>query len=72
MFAVTVSGHTPRAVAENLARAGLSVWDGHYYAVEPMAQLGLLDRGGAVRIGFVHTTTGEEVERLLSALALYQ
>lgn len=70
-FAVTVSGHTPRAVAENLARAGLSVWDGHYYAVEPMAQLGLLDRGGAVRIGFVHTTTGEEVERLLSALALF-
>lgn len=67
-FAVTVAGHTPRAVAERLAGEGLLVWAGHYYAVEPMAQLGLLERGGAVRIGFVHTTTGAEVERLLDAL----
>lgn len=67
-FAVTVAGHTPRAVAERLAGEGLLVWAGHYYAVEPMAQLGLLERGGAVRIGFVHTTTVSEVERLLAAL----
>jgi selenocysteine lyase/cysteine desulfurase len=69
-FAVSVAGHSPRQVAERLAEAGLYVWDGHYYAIEPMTQLGLLDKGGgAVRIGFVHTTTRGEVDRLLDALA---
>lgn len=67
-FAVTVAGHSPQEVAERLAGEGLLVWAGHYYAVEPMTQLGLLERGGAVRIGFVHTTTDSEVERLLAAL----
>ncbi|HLU52961.1 MAG TPA: cysteine desulfurase-like protein [Acidimicrobiia bacterium] len=67
-FAITCAGRTPAEVASHLASRGLYVWDGHYYAVEPMAQLGLLDQGGAVRIGFVHTTTDEEVDRLLDAL----
>jgi len=56
-------------VAARLAEDGLLVWDGHYYAVEPMRQIGLLDSGGAVRIGFVHTTTAEEVDRLVDSLA---
>lgn len=67
-FAVTVAGMAPDEVARGLAEEGLLVWSGHYYAVEPMAQLGLLDQGGAVRIGFVHTTTASEVERLLATL----
>jgi len=67
-FAITCAGRTPAEVAAHLASRGLYVWEGHYYAIEPMAQLGLLDQGGAVRIGFVHTTTGEEVDRLLGAL----
>jgi selenocysteine lyase/cysteine desulfurase len=33
-----------------------------------MQQLGLLESGGAVRVGFVHTTTVDEVDRLLEAL----
>jgi cysteine desulfurase family protein (TIGR01976 family) len=67
-FAITVAGTSPAVVAERLAVAGLLAWSGHYYAVEPMAQLGLLDQGGAVRIGFVHTTTLDEVARLLAVL----
>jgi len=67
-FAVTVAGSSPQEVAGSLAKAGLLVWSGHYYAIEPMTQLGLLDRGGAVRVGFIHTTTRSEVERLLEAL----
>lgn len=67
-FAVTVAGSSPSDVARNLAEAGLLVWSGHYYAIEPMTQLGLLDSGGAVRVGFVHTTTRTEVGRLLEAL----
>ena len=45
------------------------MWSGHYYAVEPMARLGLLDRGGLVRIGFVQTTTDGEVDRLVEELS---
>lgn len=67
-FAITAAGHTPAEVGQKLADQGMLVWDGHYYAVEPMAQLGLLADGGAVRIGFVHTTTEGEVDRLLQAL----
>jgi selenocysteine lyase/cysteine desulfurase len=33
-----------------------------------MKALGVLDQGGLVRIGFVHTTTEEEVDRVLDEL----
>ena len=45
------------------------MWDGDYYALEPMHALGLSERGGAVRAGFLHYTSAEEVDRLLAALA---
>src|SRR5581483_173687 len=66
-FAFTVAGHTPRAVAEHLAERQIAVWDGDYYAVEVMRRLGLQPEG-AVRAGFVHYNTADEVDRLLSAL----
>jgi selenocysteine lyase/cysteine desulfurase len=43
------------------------VWDGDYYALAPMRALGLSERG-AVRAGFLHYTTEDEVDRLLEAL----
>ncbi len=67
-FALRVKGMTPEATAAALGAQGIFAWAGHYYAVEPMRQLGLLDSGGAVRIGFVHTTTLAEVDRLLQSL----
>jgi cysteine desulfurase family protein (TIGR01976 family) len=68
-FCLNVPGEAPRAVAERLGERGLYVWDGDYYALEPMRALGLADSGGAVRAGFLHYTTAEEVDRLLEALA---
>jgi cysteine desulfurase family protein (TIGR01976 family) len=68
-FAVEVAGLPSQEVAARLGDQGLFVWAGHYYAVEPMARLGLLERGGLTRIGFVHTTTEDEVDRLLEALS---
>ena len=50
------------------AEQGIYVWDGNYYALEPMRALGLEDTGGAVRAGFLHYTTEDEVDRLLDAL----
>jgi cysteine desulfurase family protein (TIGR01976 family) len=68
-FCFNVGGQSPRAVAERLGERGLYVWDGDYYALEPMRALGLSERGGAVRAGFLHYTSADEVDRLLEALA---
>jgi cysteine desulfurase family protein (TIGR01976 family) len=68
-FCFNVDGRRPREVAELLAERDLYVWDGDYYALEPMRALGLADSGGAVRAGFLHYTSEDEVERLLEALA---
>jgi selenocysteine lyase/cysteine desulfurase len=66
-FAFNVEGHSARAVAEHLGARDIAVWDGDYYAVEVMHQLGLAD-GGAVRAGFVHYNTPAEIDLLLTAL----
>jgi cysteine desulfurase family protein (TIGR01976 family) len=68
-FCFNVDGRPPRDVAELLGERDLYVWDGNYYALEPMRALGLEDSGGAVRAGFLHYTTEDEVDRLLEALA---
>jgi cysteine desulfurase family protein (TIGR01976 family) len=66
-FCFTVAGHTPEQAAVELAARELAVWHGNYYALETMRTLGLEDVG-AVRAGFVHYNTAEEVDRLLAAL----
>jgi cysteine desulfurase family protein (TIGR01976 family) len=68
-FAVTLDGRDPAAAAEQLAARGVHVWPGHYYAVEPMRALGLLDGGGAVRIGFAHYHGSADVDLVLEALS---
>ena len=67
-FAISVEGHTPHAVAQRLTSEEIYVWSGHYYAINVMTQLGVLDKGGLVRIGFVHYNTTEEVDRTLAVL----
>ena len=67
-FAFRVDGITPRQAAERLAERQIAVWDGDYYAFEPMTRLGLQPEG-AVRAGLVHYNTADEVDRLLEALA---
>lgn len=67
-FAVSLDGYTPAQVAEKLGEQGIFVWDGHYYAIAVMERLGLLDKGGLVRIGFVHYNTYDEVDCVLAAL----
>jgi cysteine desulfurase family protein (TIGR01976 family) len=64
----TVADHTPRQVAEHLARAKINVWDGHCYAWEVTEALGIRDSGSAVRAGLVHYNDRSDVDRLLNAL----
>lgn len=68
-FAVSVAGVPAHDVAARLGEQGIFVWAGHYYAVEVMRRLGVLDEGGLVRIGFVHYTSDEEVDRVARGLA---
>ncbi len=68
-FAFSVDGLSAEEAASRLGERGFAVWWGNYYALEVMKRLGLEDGGGAVRVGFVHYNTAEEVDRLLGELA---
>jgi cysteine desulfurase family protein (TIGR01976 family) len=67
-FAIEVVGMAPDDVSRALGDVGMFTWAGHYYALEVMNRIGKLDDGGLIRIGFVHTTTEEEVDITLEAL----
>lgn len=56
-------------VTKRLAAKGLCLWNGHFYAIRPAEVLGLLDRGGLVRMGVLMYNTPDEIDRLLEGLA---
>ncbi|GAA0599862.1 cysteine desulfurase-like protein [Kribbella sandramycini] len=62
----TVAGHTPAAVAEHLAAAGVNAPAGTFYAYEPAQHLGLTD--GAVRAGLAPYTDQSDVDRLVEGV----
>lgn len=66
--AFTARDTDPAALARALGRRGIFVWSGHNYALEVARSLGLLETGGAVRVGPVHYNTVDEIDRLLAAL----
>ncbi len=66
-YAIELEGVSARRLATELGDRGIYVTDGNYYAVEVMRSL-RRDDGGLVRIGFLHYTTEDEVDRLLNAL----
>ena len=66
-FALTHPRRWPEELATALGERGIAAWWGNYYAVEIMERLGLA--AGALRIGFVHYNTADEVDRVLEALS---
>ena len=64
----TAEKQPPRALAKHLADRNIFVWDGHNYAIELVGALGLLDKGGVLRIGMAHYNTAEEIDRTLAAI----
>jgi selenocysteine lyase/cysteine desulfurase len=66
-FALTHPRRSPEELATELGKRDIAAWWGNYYALEIMERLELPD--GALRIGFVHYNTLEEVDRVLTALA---
>ena len=65
--AITISGVTPRAAAEQLGARGIAVWDGDFYATGLMERLGFAPEG-VVRVGLTHYNTRDEVDRLVDEL----
>ena len=70
-FALEVEGVHPDEAARVLRSNGIYVWSGHYYAVNLFQRLDKINKGGLVRVGFVHYNTAEEVDRTLSVLATF-
>lgn len=66
--ALTMAGHSPRAIAEYLGERGIFTWDGDFYAQALIERLGLFESGGVLRLGLCHYNTAGEVDRLLEAL----
>jgi len=65
----TLAGFTAAEVARALGAQGLFVWHGHFYALRLVERLGLLDRGGLVRVGLAPCNTSAEIERVIDAVA---
>ncbi|RXF01135.1 cysteine desulfurase-like protein [Pseudoalteromonas sp. PS5] len=68
-FALTFDGIAPREVSEFLGAKHMCVWDGHFYAQGLCEQLGVMDKGGVVRIGCMHYNTIAELDRLFDAFS---
>jgi len=67
-FLINVEGVEAAAVAGHLAERSIGVWaHDSWYALGLYRRLGYAHQ--AVRIGFIHYNTAEEVDRLLAALA---
>jgi cysteine desulfurase family protein (TIGR01976 family) len=65
---ISIDGTRPRAAAEAMARDGIFVWDGDFYATGLIERLGRAAEGGVLRLGLVHYNTAAEVDRALEAV----
>lgn len=65
--AFRVEGEAPELTAARLSADGVDVAAGHFYAVQPLRDLGLYPQG-VVRASIGHYTSLEDVERLLGGL----
>jgi cysteine desulfurase family protein (TIGR01976 family) len=65
----TLDGFSPEQACRALGARGIFTWDGHFYAFRLVQKLGLLDRGGLIRIGLAPYNTSSELERLVTAVS---
>ncbi|KDM89678.1 cysteine desulfurase-like protein [Photobacterium galatheae] len=68
-FAIRVEDVPPSDIASRLGQQNMCVWNGHFYALGLCRQLGILESGGVIRIGFMHYNTQEEIDQLFDALS---
>jgi cysteine desulfurase family protein (TIGR01976 family) len=64
----TLDGFTAEQACRALGARGIFAWDGHFYAIRLVEVLGLMERGGLIRVGLAPYTTQGELERLVTAV----
>ena len=57
-----MTAFSPAELARQLGASNIFVWSGHNYAVEAARTLGVLDRGGVLRVGPVHYNSTAEID----------
>ncbi|EOU2461471.1 cysteine desulfurase-like protein [Vibrio navarrensis] len=67
-FAVRFAQYPPGFIAKTLGEHNICVWNGHFYALGLVRQLGLEENGGVIRIGCMHYNTVEEIDLLFNVL----
>ncbi|EMR38955.1 cysteine desulfurase-like protein [Vibrio harveyi] len=67
-FALTFDKYAPEFIAKTLGENNICVWNGHFYALGLVRQLGLEESGGVVRIGCMHYNTTAEIDMLFDVL----
>ncbi|MFA4965073.1 MAG: cysteine desulfurase-like protein [Thermoleophilia bacterium] len=65
----TLDGFSAAEACRALGARGFFTWDGHFYALRLVELLGLLERGGLIRVGLAPYNTAAELERLVQAVA---
>ncbi|MCW8344729.1 cysteine desulfurase-like protein [Vibrio sp. ZSDZ65] len=67
-FALRSDVHSPEWMAKVLGEQNICVWNGHFYALGLVKQLGIEELGGVLRVGFMHYNTLAEVDTFFDAL----
>ena len=62
------SEFSPQDVCKKLASENICAWDGHFYALKAIQQLGLESTGGVTRLGISLYNTKQEVDRVVQVI----
>lgn len=63
----TLDSVSPQEISRRLAAEGIFVWAGNHYA-QPFTESAGLEPHGTVRVGALHYTTAEEIDRVINAV----
>lgn len=56
---------SPHEVAKFMASKGIYIWSGHNYGLETVNRLGLMSKGGVVRVGPTHYNSIQDIDYFL-------
>ena len=62
------SEYSPQEVCAHLAKQNICAWDGHFYALKAIQQLGIESRGGVTRLGISLYNTRKEIDRVIEVI----
>ncbi|MFA0085671.1 cysteine desulfurase-like protein [Vibrio sp. 10N.261.51.F12] len=69
-FALRSDVYSPDYMAKALGEQNICVWNGHFYALGLVRQLGIEESGGVLRVGFMHYNTLADVDMFFDAIEL--